>query len=356
MSEAAPATPPASNRGAVLIALDEFMAFHFGMAPNAFPGSLIDGILDELPGPDALRDPGWQAVIMRRLSINETHFLRQSEHFSVLGGLARKTLDAEPTRKYRVWSAACSTGEEVWTLAAALAEQSIGPDRAELFGSDLNPDVVDKARRGECRRWFLRGVAEGAASSWLDIQGEQVRVRDNLRPYARFEPRNLMDTPYPKDWDAIFCRNVMIYLRADAVQQICSAAFDALRPGGAFFTAATDPTPDAGIGFEEVYVGHSRYYRKPKPRPVVAPTPRKASERRSSERARRERARRAEASEPASRTRTDDSRSTRAASRTSRERAPPSSSKCSSPRRHPRAWWCVWARRASVCPTSMSIV
>jgi len=275
-----PPADPAQRvaRSRLLAALDQFISFHFGMAASAFPSSLIANLLDELPDLDALRDPGWQAVIMRRLSINETHFLRQSEHFDTLERLACQHKESGERRPFRVWSAACSTGEEVWTIVAALRKAGFTADNSDVFGTDINPDVVVKARKGEYRRWSMRGVAAGSTESWLEVRGEQIRVRDELRSYAKFEPRNLMNTPYPDNWDAIFCRNVMIYLRPDSVQQICAAAFDALRPGGAFFIAATDPVPDASIGFEEVYDGNCRMYRKPGPRTSAsAPTPRRSA-------------------------------------------------------------------------------
>lgn len=251
------------RRAELLVALDQFIAYHFGMAVSAFPGSLVSTLLDELPDVDALTDAGWRAVVMRRLSINETHFLRQSEHFSLLERIARVHRETGEKRPFRVWSAACSTGEEVWTIVSALRAAGLAPAEAEVLGSDLNPDVVEKARLGQYRRWSMRGVEAGQAEAWLAMDGERVSVRDELRPYATFMMRNLMDTPYPTGWDVIFCRNVMIYLRPDAVQQVCQAAFDALRPGGAFFIAATDPMPDVSIGFEEVYVGSCRFYRKP---------------------------------------------------------------------------------------------
>jgi len=277
MTAVCTAHPPkveAPSRSQLLVALDRHIAYHFGMAASAFPASLIASIVEELPGIEALTDPGWQSVIMRRLSINETHFLRQAEHFTLLERMARAHGERGENRPFRAWSAACSTGEEVWSMVHALRSAGLSALDTEVFGTDLNPDVVEKARAGRYRRWSMRGVADGSTAAWLaEEQGEFI-VRDELRDYARFEKRNLMSTPYPGGWDVIFLRNVMIYLRPESVQQICQAAFDALRPGGALFIAATDPTPNAAIGFEEVYVGACRFYRRPEQGVSADPMPR----------------------------------------------------------------------------------
>lgn len=186
--------------------------------------------------------------------------------------LARAHKASGTQRPFRVWSAACSTGEEVWSIVAALRTAGFSAEECEVLGTDINPDVVERARAGEYRRWSMRGVAAGSTEAWLDVRGDVIRVKDDLRAYARFAPRNLMTVPYPDDWDVIFCRNVLIYLRPDAVQQVFQASFDALRPGGALFVAATDPVPGAEIGFEETCDGATRRFGRPDPAVVARPT------------------------------------------------------------------------------------
>ena len=251
-----------------MMALEERISSRWGMSLTAYPTALVQRLLEELPGPGQIREGKLDEHIRQSLSIGETHILRHRHHFEVLARLAPGLLTNR--RPLRAWSSACSTGEEAWTIAATLHE--VLPGRFEVLGSDLNPDSVRTAMEARYRSWSMRGVQATDVVSWLEQQGESWVVRPHLRESVKFRVANLMERPYPSDLDVIFCRNVLIYLRPDAIRSIFLAMREALVPGGLLFLSATDPQPDPASGFEMVDDGATRYYRRPLAGVVAEPS------------------------------------------------------------------------------------
>jgi chemotaxis protein methyltransferase CheR len=183
----------------------------------------------------------WQAFI-NSLTTNLTAFFREGHHFPVLAEHARKR-----GGEYRVWSAAASTGEEPYSIAITLADVlGLAPGRWKVFASDIDTQVLEKAQSGvyrqeelktlspqQMQRYFMRGTGphEGL-----------VRVRSELASHIDFAPINLLDrqAPIPGQFDAIFCRNVMIYFDKTTQQEILSRFVPLLKPGGLLFAGHSE--------------------------------------------------------------------------------------------------------------------
>ncbi|HHU8881860.1 TPA: protein-glutamate O-methyltransferase CheR, partial [Escherichia coli] len=175
----------------------------------------------------------WQAFI-NSLTTNLTAFFREAHHFPLLADHARRR-----SGEYRVWSAAASTGEEPYSIAMTLADTlGTAPGRWKVFASDIDTEVLEKARSGiyrheelknltpkQLQRYFMRGTGphEGL-----------VRVRQELANYVDFAPLNLLAKQYtvPGPFDAIFCRNVMIYFDQTTQQEILRRFVSLLKPDG----------------------------------------------------------------------------------------------------------------------------
>lgn len=174
------------------------------------------------------------------LTTNETHFFREPRHFELL----RQELASPAVRvqrhPFRIWSAACSTGEEPYSLAMTLAE-TLGERRPwQVHASDLSTRVLEEAelgifgsaRAGEvppalAQRYLLEGIEEYAG---------RYRVDAALRRRVSFERINLMDPlPALEPFDAVFLRNVLIYFDAAAKRHIVAQVARTLRPGGLLF-------------------------------------------------------------------------------------------------------------------------
>ncbi|HAJ6528247.1 TPA: protein-glutamate O-methyltransferase CheR [Escherichia fergusonii] len=185
--------------------------------------------------------PEWQAFI-NSLTTNLTAFFREGHHFPVLAEHARRRQG-----EYRVWSAAASTGEEPYSIAITLADTlGLVPGRWRVFASDIDTDVLEKARNGIYRleelktlsplqrqRYFLRGTGPH--------QG-LVRVRQELVNFVDFSSLNLLDRQYavPGPFDAIFCRNVMIYFDKTTQQEILRRFVPLLKPDGLLFAGHSE--------------------------------------------------------------------------------------------------------------------
>lgn len=176
-------------------------------------------------------------IALDLLTTNETYFFREPKHFAFLRERA------VPSRRtgvpYRVWSAACSSGEEPWSIAMTLAE--LLPDSPwEIAASDLSTRVLERARsahyameRAEhipqalLKKYCLRGVGSQEGTFLID---------QSLRQRVQFLQVNLVQTlPDVGMFDLIFLRNVLIYFDLATKAQVVRRLCERLRPGGYFF-------------------------------------------------------------------------------------------------------------------------
>lgn len=182
------------------------------------------------------------------VSTNVTHFYREAEHFTILADVLKEADSKKNLHKLRIWCAACSSGEEAYTLAIT-AKESLNLDSRHL---DLKILATDISTR------MLRSAAEGTyAQKQLDNMPAQIKQRyfsrvqgaqdsflvdPNLKKFLSFRRLNLAETPYPLTGplDIIFCRNVMIYFDRDLRQKISTEFSRLLRPGGLLFVSRSE--------------------------------------------------------------------------------------------------------------------
>lgn len=179
---------------------------------------------------DLLQSPHGHAEmgeLIGAITTHTTHFWREAHHFEELDERVLKPAIAEGRRKLRIWSAACSTGEEPYCLAIAAAERLGERLRAwdlRILATDIDANSLAKGRRGvydasvldqrpRTRRWFLKGVREREGL---------VQVRREIRELVRFRRLNLVEDEFrPKGrFDAIFIRNVLIYFAPETQLQV----------------------------------------------------------------------------------------------------------------------------------------
>jgi Methylase of chemotaxis methyl-accepting proteins len=183
----------------------------------------------------------WQAFI-NSLTTNLTAFFREAHHFPTLAEHARHRHG-----EYRVWSAAASTGEEPYSIAITLADTlGTAPGRWKVFASDIDTEVLNKAQSGVYRLDELKTLSQQQLSRYF-MRGTGpheglVRVRQELANYVDFSPLNLLDRQYgaPGPFDAIFCRNVMIYFDKTTQQDILRRFVPLLKPDGLLFAGHSE--------------------------------------------------------------------------------------------------------------------
>jgi chemotaxis protein methyltransferase CheR len=188
------------------------------------------------------------------LTTNETYFFREPKHFDLLGRLADEA--AGRTQPFRVWSAACSTGEECYSIAMVLADR-LGEANWEIVGSDISARVVQRARFGHyplsraqhmpmtyMKRFCLKGTGEQQGTLLVDRE---------LRKRVSFSLINLnTDLPRMGLFDVIFLRNVMIYFNGDTKRQVVARVLSQLRPGGYFCIGHSESLHEINASVEQV--------------------------------------------------------------------------------------------------------
>jgi chemotaxis protein methyltransferase CheR len=200
---------------------------------------------------DLLTSPGGVEEVQRAidaLTTNFTQFLREREHFEITVDEVLPRLLAGKQKQFGIWSAACATGEEPYTMAFHLEEHF--PSAAgwdwRIRATDISTRALDKAARGIypderladlpqgwVRKYFQRGMGSCAG---------HCRVKTHLQQRISFQQMNLLETAHADDgtFEVIFCRNVMIYFDRVTQQQVVTRLAKALRPGGYLFTGRSE--------------------------------------------------------------------------------------------------------------------
>jgi chemotaxis protein methyltransferase CheR len=170
------------------------------------------------------------------LTTNETYFFREPNHFEFLKS---HVLPGQPrNRPLRVWSAACSSGEEPFSIAMLLADHFTGG--WEVLGSDISQRVLERARRGLYRLDGVRGLSESLLHKHclkgIGAHEGMFLIDPCLLARVSFTTVNL-NKPLPEigEFDVIFLRNVMIYFQAEIKRQVLTRVMTRLRSGGTLF-------------------------------------------------------------------------------------------------------------------------
>ncbi len=178
------------------------------------------------------------------LTVNETYFFRdlpQLDVFArqVLPEIYEQKVDS-PTEKIRIWSAGCSIGCEAYTLAIIVLEYFRGrrPVPVEIVGTDISLSALEVARKGLYTDREVRGMAKSLLERYMVRGQDYWTPREELKRIVRFRYGNLLDAEdnrLMRGFDAIFCRNVLIYFDEDSRRRAAQVLYDALREGGYVF-------------------------------------------------------------------------------------------------------------------------
>lgn len=197
------------------------------------------------------------------LTTNETYFFREQAHFDYL---RKHILPNHPANKaFNVWSAASSTGEEIYTICMVLADELGLKGNWSVLGSDINSQVVNTARRGQYWLDRTRGLPEDYLKKYclkgVRSQAGTFLIAPELRQHTRFEQINLNQSlPKVGKFHLIFLRNVMIYFDNHTKRQVVKRLIECLHPGGYFIVGHSESLN--GIT-NEVQTLQPTIYRKP---------------------------------------------------------------------------------------------
>jgi chemotaxis protein methyltransferase CheR len=200
--------------------------------------------------------PGGEIVqLLDAISTNITSFFREPGHFAVLRRMAPRWI-REGRRRLRFWSAACSSGEEAYSLAMTLSE-AIGGEEVDLkiLATDISTRALAAAQEGVYDRPALAPVPPALRNRYFERRHEAGEPRYQVRPALRrlivFKRFNLADPPFPLrgPFDAILCRNVMFYFDDRVKSRLLEEFRRLLRPGGWLFLGHAESLSGLAAGF-----------------------------------------------------------------------------------------------------------
>ncbi|MGL4821351.1 MAG: CheR family methyltransferase [Bacilli bacterium] len=204
------------------------------------------------------RDKEAMSEFLDRMTINVSEFYRNRKRWDVVEARVFPEL-LKQNSNLKIWSAACSTGEEPYTLALIL-NKYVPFTRMKIEATDLDLNVMARARMGVYPERSLLEMPAEVKAKHFQVSGGMYTIHDEVKRAVSFRQHNLLNDQYGSGYDLIVCRNVMIYFTEEAKSDIYHKFARALRPGGILFVGSTEQIFNyAQYGFEQY---DTFFYRK----------------------------------------------------------------------------------------------
>jgi chemotaxis protein methyltransferase WspC len=214
------------------------------------------GIVDPDAYIDLLRrSPAELQALVEEVVVHESWFLRHPQAFAVLGRAAREFLVSRRKTPFRVLSIPCAGGEEPYSIAMTLLEAGLPPDRFAIDAADVSQPVVDRARAGVYGPRAVRAVDDALRLRYFRNDGSTWTIGPALRAPVRFQRANVLNlaaSGLVSTYDAVFCRNLLIYQSEAARRTILAGLRDALAPGGLLFVGHAEMLSQLDADFERL--------------------------------------------------------------------------------------------------------
>lgn len=204
------------------------------------------------------------------ITTNETFFFREPQQFEVFSNnLIPQILkeNAQTGRKdIRIWSAACSTGEEPYTIAMILLEKpELVAIKKEIIASDISESVLMSAKRGLYGSYSTRNIPPQYMAKYFKEAGGVYAISEMVKSMVKFMNINLIEereVKQLKNIDVVFCRNVLIYFDDKAKKKAVSLIYDVLRPKGYLFVGTSESLHNVTRAFRPVVINKVVVYQK----------------------------------------------------------------------------------------------
>jgi len=209
--------------------------------------------------------------LINDLTVNETYFFRD---FPQLRNFAEDVLpifakEKESRKKIKIWCAACSTGEEPYTLFIILQEMLEKPEEWEIqiLASDINTEVLQSARTGLYESRAVKDVPPEYLEKYFTKRHDKYLINLNVKKSVAFKRINLMDENDRSNingCDFIFCRNCLIYFDDESRRSVLSSFYESLNPGGFVFLGHSESVGRISSAYKVKRIGDTIVYFKPK--------------------------------------------------------------------------------------------
>lgn len=174
------------------------------------------------------------------VTVHKTNFFREINHFEFLQNNIANIIADSPSAKFsnelRVWSSACSTGEEAYTLAMLLKEVLPSNIRPKILATDISPQSIRRALEGKYKFGPEDNITNFYINKYFNKVESEWAISDEIKSYVTFRLFNLMDSfPFKNPFDIIFCRNVMIYFDKEVQEKLINNFYNCLSKKGFLF-------------------------------------------------------------------------------------------------------------------------
>lgn len=198
---------------------------------------------------------------MNYFTINVSEFYRNPDQWKMMDETVIPELISRFGKNLKIWSAACSTGDEPYSLVMALSRH-IPLNQIKIYATDIDKQVLEKAKAGLYAAKSIASVPDDFKKKYFtDMGNNTFQISDEIKKCVTFREHNLILNDYQKDFNYIVCRNVLIYFTEDAKEDVFRKFFASLKPGGVLFIGSTEQI----TGYKEM--GYNRkssfYYEKP---------------------------------------------------------------------------------------------
>lgn len=203
-------------------------------------------------------------LFLNKITTNHSYFGRENEHFEFLQNVALPDLEKRRQKELRIWSAGCSAGQEAYNIAMTI-DQYFGPRKnlwdTRILATDISTAVLEKAKIGAYTPDNLKDLPPVWRSKYFKMQPDGTyQISEAMRKEVIFKVFNLMDQfVYKKQFDIIFCRNVMIYFDAETTTKLVKKFYDATSEGGYLFIGHSESIDKEKTGY--TYVRPSTYQK-----------------------------------------------------------------------------------------------
>lgn len=205
------------------------------------------------------------------VTTNETSFFRNPPQLEGFENFVLKeiveTNKSPGSKKLKILSLPCSTGEEPYTLSMICLEKKL-PSQGwgvEIQSGDISPGVLESARKGLYGKNSVRNTPPYYLNKYFTVSGENYAIKDEVKRLVKFDCINLADSAkmrFFRNFDVIFCRNVLIYFDEKMKRKVVSDLYDALKPNGYFFIGHSESLHNISRAFRLVNFSRSPIYKK----------------------------------------------------------------------------------------------
>ena len=194
------------------------------------------------------------------LTINVSEFYRNTDQWEILDKEIFPELIQKFGKNLKIWSAACSTGDEPYSLVMALSRH-LPLNQSKIYATDLDKQVIAKAKAGLYAEKSIANVPEDLKKKFFTKIGPSYQISEEVKARVEFKEHNLLKDTYQTDYHLIVCRNVLIYFTEEAKDEVFRKFQKSIKPGGFLFIGSTEQIINyKEIGYER---RNSFFYEKP---------------------------------------------------------------------------------------------